>query len=423
MGTMREHAPLIDPAASAREPLIVVLDDEAAIVGELVDSLNHEGLRAIGVTQPAEALRHLAANPALRVLVTDIRMPGTDGVSLVRDLKRQRGEADAVEVVMITGHGSMDDAVAALRLGVVDFLNKPFRVADLHTACLSALNRAAQRREAARAPQAESQPVAGQMAAVSDREQLRAAIARDEIVPWFQPLVQVPSRTLYGFEALARWNHPERGLLPAGQFIPEVMAYGLSPDLDIAIMRQSLRAVSAWRHAGSQPGALHVNLSPASLREPTLITQVQALLRELGTNPADLVIEVTEESAIAAGGSEMLVRLADLGVTLALDDFGTGFSSLSRLIDLPVRMIKLDRSFLRVSGIAAGSLIADVTSFARGRGLRVLAEGLETHAHWEMVVRAGVDLAQGWMTGIPLPLDQAERVAAGLLAASTTPPV
>jgi EAL domain-containing protein (putative c-di-GMP-specific phosphodiesterase class I)/FixJ family two-component response regulator len=420
MGTIREHAPLTDPAASAREPLIVVLDDEAAIVGELVDSLNHEGLRAIGVTQPAEALRHLASNAALRVLVTDIRMPGTDGVSLVRDLKRQRGEADAVEVVMITGHGSMDDAVAALRLGVVDFLNKPFRVADLHTACLSALNRAAQRRDAARAPQA-AVATSSEMAPITDRDYLRAAIARDEIIPWLQPLVQVPNRALYGFEALARWHHPQRGLLPAGQFIPEVMAYGLSPELDISIMRQALRTVSAWRRAGAMPGALHVNLSPASLREPTLILQIKDLLQTEAAAPADLVIEVTEESAIADGGAQMLLRLADLGITLALDDFGTGFSSLSRLIDLPVRMIKLDRSFLRVSGIAAGSLIADVTSFARGRGLRVLAEGLETHTHWEMSVRAGVDLAQGWLTGIPLPLDQAERVAAGLMAPSTTP--
>ncbi len=422
MGTIREFAPLNEAATSAQEPLIVVLDDESAIVGELVDSLNHEGLRAIGATQPAEALRLLAANPALRVLVTDIRMPGTDGVTLVRDLKHQRGEADAVEVVMITGHGSMDDAVAALRLGVVDFLNKPFRVADLHSACLSALTRAAQRREAARAPEAPP-PAPGQMAPVSDRDQLRAAIAAGQIIPWLQPLVQVPSRGLYGFEALARWQHPERGLLPAGQFIPEVMAYGLSPELDMSILRQSVRAVTTWRRAGSNPGALHVNLSPASLHEPTLIAQVRALLRDEAADPSDLVIEVTEESAIAGGGAEMLVRLADLGFTLALDDFGTGFSSLSRLIDLPVRMIKLDRSFLRVSGLAAGSLIADVTSFARGRGLRVLAEGLETHAHWEMIVRAGVDLAQGWMTGIPLPLDQAEQVAAGRLVASTTPPV
>ena len=404
-----------DPRASAlradpmmrlddTQPVLMVLDDDPAMVNTIILSFRRDGLAALGATDGITARGMLAAHPSIHVLVSDIRMPGVDGVTLAGEFLRDRSEENALEVVLISGQGTMDDAVAALRIGVTDFLSKPVRLADLRAACLVALARSARRRAAARA--------AATTIAPFDEARVRLALERGEIVPFLQPIVSVADGRLAGFEALARWLHPEHGLLAPATFLPPETAPDLAASLDLHIAGASIAATEAWRRAGRFRGTLQVNISPASLTDPGLITHLGETLRRSQADVSHLLVEVTEHSALTDDGLAMLRRLAAMGLRIALDDFGAGFSALQLLAELPVHMVKLDRDFVQsCRRDQAAGLLGDLATFAHTRRLTVVAEGIETQADWDALAPAGIDYAQGWHCGPPLDLRAAEAHA------------
>ena len=229
---------------------------------------------------------------------------------------------------------------------------------------------------------------------------------RGEIVVFFQPQVALPAGGAVGVEALVRWHHPERGLLPPGVFLALVEQAGLMGQLTLHVLEHSLVQCAAWRAEGLDL-RVAVNLAAPNVADPALPAGVAALLERTGV-PADrLKLEITETIVMAdpVHARPVLDGLRDLGVALALDDFGTGHSSLSYLKELPVSELKLDRSF--VSGIVGDArdlaIVRATVELARTLGLRVVGEGVEDAETLRVLGELGCDEAQGFYLSRPVP--------------------
>jgi diguanylate cyclase (GGDEF)-like protein/PAS domain S-box-containing protein len=247
--------------------------------------------------------------------------------------------------------------------------------------------------------------------------EMRRAVLADELRLHYQPVVTLPCGELTGVEALVRWQHPERGLIGPGDFIPTAEETGLIVQVGAWVLREACRQAVAWgrEHRERAPATMSVNVSARQLQEASFADDVAAALRDAGLEARRLTIEITESTAVGGlATTDTLTRLRAMGVRLALDDFGTGQSTLSLLANCPVDQIKLDRSFVPEAG---NDVIATaVLQLARGLGVEAVAEGVETAAQAERLSAMGYERAQGYHFARPMPAD-----ALGATLAATGP--
>jgi diguanylate cyclase (GGDEF)-like protein/PAS domain S-box-containing protein len=234
---------------------------------------------------------------------------------------------------------------------------------------------------------------------------LRRALERDELRVAYQPIIALGDGSIRGFEALVRWEHPERGLLSPAQFIPVAEESGMIVGLGRVVLEEACRQSAHWS-AIYGPVPVHVNLSARQVADPNLVDSVAHVLRDSGLQPANLVLELTESSLLERVHSpgEALSRLKALGISLILDDFGTGYSSLSYLQQFPLSGLKIDRSFVAALGAnnGDGAIVDAILRMARALGLEVVAEGLETEAHLDALRRLGCRYGQGYLFSRPV---------------------
>ena len=242
-------------------------------------------------------------------------------------------------------------------------------------------------------------------------QQLREAVERDQLVLHYQPQWDVQANTLAGFEALVRWQHPQRGLLPPGEFIPFAESRGLIALIGRWVMRAACRQMRQWQTQGYAPVPVAVNMSALEFRQPNLLSQVEQILTEEQVAPQWLEIELTESTLMKESDSvlETLQSLKRLGVQLAIDDFGTGYSSLAYLRRYPLDKLKIDRSFLRdVPGNSGDvSLVTAIIQMARSLKLRTVAEGVETAEQLDLLSSLSCEVVQGFHIARPMPADAA----------------
>ena len=237
---------------------------------------------------------------------------------------------------------------------------------------------------------------------------LRRAIDRQEFVLHYQPVVDLRLGGVLGFEALVRWQHPTRGLLPPAGFIAAAEATGLIVPIGRWVLEEACRQAREWQVAlrNDPPLTMSANLSARELREPGLVDGVAAILERTGVDPAMMVLEITETSMVedADGAIATLQALKALGVRLAIDDFGTGYSSLSYLRRLPVDVLKLDRSFVVPSGRGdrESALVDAVFRLGRSLGLVTIAEGIEDAEQRDRLISLGCRVGQGYLFARPM---------------------
>jgi EAL domain-containing protein (putative c-di-GMP-specific phosphodiesterase class I) len=238
---------------------------------------------------------------------------------------------------------------------------------------------------------------------------LRRAVERSELRVHYQPRVSLNGGTgLVGFEALVRWEHPQRGLIAPGEFIQIAEDTGLIVPIGEFVLQQAMRQVERWRR--SRPGVtMSVNLSQRQLEEPGLVTSIAAAIQAGGADPSVLCLELAEATVEHNPEltARMLVELRRLGVELAIDDFGTGHSSLASLRHLPVDTLKIHQSFVASLGGKSGeaAVVGAVVELGHALGLHVVAEGVETDGQLARLRDLGCDGAQGYLFSRPVPED------------------
>lgn len=238
------------------------------------------------------------------------------------------------------------------------------------------------------------------------QQELRLGLARGEIRAWLQPILSAAHGGVIGFEALARWQHPQRGLLMPNVFVPPAEEARLIPELDAAVMLDACTQIGSWSCCldGMAP-RLSVNVSAQSLADPLLPSRIRNSLERSGFPGERLFLEITETTLVedVASASANIAAAEHLGIRLAIDDFGTGYSSLSYLRRFPVGILKIDRSF--VDGLSREAedeiIIETVIRMARSLGLEVVAEGVETQQQSDMLKELGCHYLQGFLYGCP----------------------
>ena len=239
---------------------------------------------------------------------------------------------------------------------------------------------------------------------------LRRALEQQELRVFYQPVHDLQTSRLIGVEALVRWEHPLRGLVPPGEFIPIAERTGLIAEIDAWVLEQACWQMCQWQSAGVHLSFVAVNISSRLFARPELYTLVSTVLTDSGLDPALLELEVTESAVMedSQGALEQMHRLRALGLRLAIDDFGTGFSSLLRLKQLPVQKLKIDQGF--VAGLPEDNddvaIVRAVIALSQSMGLQVHAEGIEHIEQAQFLLDFKCDLGQGYWFGRPVPASE-----------------
>ncbi len=374
-------------------------------------------IQLIGLTEVHDALGHQAADALLTAAVQRIPPVVRAGTQLARvandtlalllladDLDAARSVAARVlariaepldvQGVPVALRGSAGIAVAAPRGDAV-------RQAEIAQRSVTHPDGVAVYESGLEPPGARRLAVAAELRRVlSDPLQAR------QVVPYYQPKVDIDTGQVSSVEALVRWLHPERGLIPPDEFIPVVESTDLMRPLTLHVLDLALADVARWQRAG-RPLSVAVNLSTRSLLDPQLVPDVVRLLREHAVPAELLTLEITESAAMddPARAQVALEALAGLGLTLSVDDFGTGYSSLTYLARLPVKEVKVDRTFVgrMTSDHRDSAVVRSVVDLGHSLGLKVVAEGVEDEECLAALAAMGTDKAQGYLISRPLP--------------------
>jgi EAL domain-containing protein (putative c-di-GMP-specific phosphodiesterase class I)/AmiR/NasT family two-component response regulator len=330
------------------------------------------------------------------LMLIDLEMPVMDGVELIEAMQ-QRGIAIPFFVASTfesTLLESIEAMARALGLPVLAPLQKPLTLESLRTGLLQMASTTAPKSDAPR-----------RLPALAP-ERLAEGIAQGEIVVHYQPKVDIRTGLFRGVEALARWCHPELGLVPPDRFVALAEQHGLMLPLTLAVMAQSLAQAARWNARGLKL-SVAINLSPSLLDRPQLVQDIEALVQQHGLSPDQVTLELTETSLAAKLGTAlaMLARLRMKGFGLSLDDYGTGFSSMLQLARVPFTELKIDRSF--VNGASQRKhlrvILQSALEMARRLELVTVAEGVETVEDWSLLQRFGCDIGQGWLFAHAMP--------------------
>ena len=239
---------------------------------------------------------------------------------------------------------------------------------------------------------------------------LRKALLAGEFELYYQPVVNLESNKISGFEALIRWRHPEQGLISPAAFIPLAEEIGFIIPLGEWVIRQACATAARW----PEDVKIAVNLSPVQFRSSGLVQTVVNALAASGLPPERLELEITETTLLQDSEATlaMLYQLREVGVSIAMDDFGTGYSSLSYLQSFPFDRIKIDRSFIKdiTDGVGSLNIVRAVAALAKGLGMETTAEGVETELQREKVASEGCTEMQGFLFSQPRPAHEIEQL-------------
>lgn len=243
------------------------------------------------------------------------------------------------------------------------------------------------------------------------QNELNRALVRNELLVYYQPQVNVTNKKLSGMEALVRWNHPKRGVIPPDQFITIAEETGLIVPIGEWVLRTACKQNREWQEMGYAPVRVAVNLSARQFLKKDFVQTVEGILRETGMQPEYLELEVTESTMIdVQRATQTLYDLKKLGVHIAIDDFGTGYSSLSYLKDFPLDRLKIDRSFIRDLKKSPGNraIVATIITMAKNLDLHVIAEGVETSDELDFLQEQMCEEVQGFFFSHPLTKEDME---------------
>jgi len=251
---------------------------------------------------------------------------------------------------------------------------------------------------------------------LSIEKELKQALENEEFLLYYQPKIELSSRKIVGAEALIRWLHPQKGMIPPDKFIPIAEDTGLIIDINKWVIQEACSQSKNWQHADSVPIKIAVNLSGYQLANQNIIQVIKDALLTADINPKNLEIEITENVLMQDTEDTVWIlnQIKDLSLKIALDDFGTGYSSLSYLMSFPVDILKIDRSFVMGCTMSPKNLVIIKAIIAMGHslGMKIVAEGIETEKQLEIITASGADEGQGFYFSPPVPRDEFTKLLA-----------
>lgn len=383
MNAPRLHYLVVEDDEFQREALAIMLDELGAASVTLADD-GSSGLLALAT-----------ATAPIDIIVTDLNMPGMDGIEFIRHVATSGRRvsivfASAVDAALLS---AMQNIVAAYGISLLGMLPKPVTAGAL----LAVLETYSKQHAAGPIPPART---------CTEQEVLHGLLA-DEFEPYFQPKVAIASGRIAGFEALARWRRNGQDWLGPNAFVPVMEKHGLVDELTSTIMRKAVRACSEWQ-ASKLEFSVSVNLSVSSLTDVQFADRLVGLLKGIGLPASRVILEITESTAVTSDLGHVLDNLSRLrlrGFGLSIDDYGTGYSSLQQLGRIPFTELKVDQTFVRGAATIPSHMAILRSSIEIAKALRLVcvAEGVETADQWSLLRSSGCDLAQGYLISRPMP--------------------
>jgi EAL domain-containing protein (putative c-di-GMP-specific phosphodiesterase class I) len=362
---------------------VVVVDDHEMILQSLVRLLRDDPqIVVVGTALTAEEGITITREELPDIVIIDYSLTDMDAPDAIRILRTIHPE---VKVITFSGSGTPGALYASMRAGSSGWVNKTRAIQDLRSAVLNV---------------AAGRPVSN--------EEIESLPLLDQLELHYQPIVALESGLVVGFEALVRWQHPERGLLHPIAFLPLAEATGFIVEIDRWVWERAAHQLSEWQQRFRLVPRyfMSVNMSVADLADPNLFDFIAGIVKHAGIEPLDLVLEVTESVLLEdnAQTTEFLGELKDLGVGLALDDFGTAFSSLSYVRRFPFDRLKLDISFTSEIPHSTRSmlLVEEICHLSTSMKMKSIAEGIERQEQADALRAIGCNYGQGYLFSGPL---------------------
>lgn len=396
---------MAEPAAGMR---VLVVDDQMVPRRMAMKMVKDCGVADVLEAESGDAALALLESElqAIDLVITDLRLSGMDGIEFLRRVAERNL---ASQVILASG---VEEALAravmtmarGLNLDIAGYLRKPVTPEGLR----ELVQRQMARRVAA--PLRKMRPVH------VSAEELRQAIEARQFVPYFQPRVAAADGSTTAVEALIRWQHPERGLIPPGAFIPLADSTGLIDGITDIVLEKSMKWSRRWRDAGIDI-AISVNLTENALMRPDLPVRVATLADQYRVARDRIILEVPEAEAVTEAPEPLatLARLRLMGFGLSIDDFGTGMATSEQLAQIPFSEVKIDQSL--VTGVYDQPQFFGVLEYsmhlAKSLNLKTVAEGVESKADWDLLKELGCDEMQGFHIARPMPGAEIEGWAQG----------
>lgn len=387
------------PAASIKR--LVVLDDETSMGGLVCDVADNMGWQARHYAHASEFISNSADN--MDALVLDLMMPDVDGVEMIRLLA---GMQSKVPLILISGvdksvlHSAQELAFEH-KLNIVGTLQKPFLPHELRN-MLSNIENLGETSRVAHSRHGDE--------FIISKVDMQEALAGKQFIAFFQPQISLHDMSIIGFEALMRWQHPERGLIPPNRFIPLAEEYGLIEEMTWQLFDQ---IAADWRSNKLQQ-TVSLNMTADMFKNLDLPDRLYGIgSRHEFVNNSQIVLEVTESALMGelTKSLDSLTRLRMKGFHLSIDDFGTGFSSMLQLYRAPFTELKIDQSFVMrmEKDTEARTIVESTINLAHNLNMKVVAEGVETASILNHLSRLGCDIAQGYFIARPMPMTDVMR--------------
>jgi EAL domain-containing protein (putative c-di-GMP-specific phosphodiesterase class I)/CheY-like chemotaxis protein len=370
---------------------LLVVDDEAAFAEFVAEVSEGLGFEVVKTNNPAEFAALYKAN--FNIIVLDIFMPNVDGIELLRFLNERKSNAS---IIFMSGKdkgvlNSAQEIAIEQGMKVLGVLQKPFFVKQLEEVLTKYVESTSTRTQSfTQAPSAND---------------IRMAIDNNELFMVYQPQIKIVNRKFVGVEALLRWEHPSRGMIPPDVFIPIAEDNNLIKDISLFVTETAIQQQADWLNIGLDL-RMSINLSPKNLDDLLLPEKLAFFVIEKGANKESIMIEVTETALMSdvVRYMDILTRLKMKGFNLSIDDFGTGYSSLQQLVRAPFNELKIDQAFIKnLDTSAECRTITEISiSLAHNLGMTVIAEGIESEVVWNILLELDCDEAQGYWMGKPM---------------------
>lgn len=373
---------------------VVVIDDHEMILESMVRLLRDDPqIVVVGTALTAEQGVRVTQEERPDIVIIDYSLTDMDAPDAIAILRATHPE---VKVITFSGSERPGALYASMRAGSSGWVNKTQAIQKLRNAVLDV---------------AAGRPVSN--------EEIESLPPLEELVLHYQPIVALADGRIVGFEALVRWQHPERGLLGPTAFLPLAQETGFIVEIDRWVWEHAADQLREWQQRFPLTPSLFmsVNMSVTDLSDPGLVESISGIIRHAGIEPVDLVIEVTESVLLDDSEQTMdfLVQLKDLGVRLALDDFGTAFSSLSYVRRFPFDHLKLDISFISdlPNSLRAMLLVEEICHLSTSMKMKSIAEGIELQEQADALRDIGCECGQGYLFSPPVSARDCEKLLAG----------